>query len=180
LNVPSERMTREEVGALVCSALEGEGIEVVLSGGAVVSIYTDNAYESFDLDFIQTGLSRKVEPTMKQLGFRKEARYWKHPDTRFWVEFPPGPVQIGDDIVRVFSKRSTGFGDLRLLTPTDCVMDRLAGYYHWNDPQSLDQAVAVARCHKVDLGRIEAWSNRERAVERFRDFIARVKAPPDR
>jgi len=168
-------MTREEVAALVCTNLESRGIEVVLSGGAVVSIYTDNAYESFDLDFIQTGLNRKVEPVMKQLGFSKEARYWKHPGTRFWVEFPPGPVQVGDDIIRIFSKRSTSFGDLRLLTPTDCVMDRLAGYYHWNDPQSLDQAVAVARRHDVDLGRIKAWSDRERARERYRDFLARLE-----
>lgn len=168
-------MTREEVAALVCSALEGHGIEVVLSGGAVVSIYTDNAYESFDLDFIQTGLTRKVAPIMKEIGFHKEARYWKNPNTRFWVEFPAGPVQVGDDIVRVFAKRSTSYGDLRLLTPTDCVMDRLAGYYHWNDLQSLDQAVAVARRHKVDRRRVEEWSNRERAADRFRDFLARLQ-----
>jgi len=70
-------MTREEVAALVCATLEGRGIEVVLSGGAVVSIYTENAYESFDLDFIQTGLTRKVAPAMEELGFHKEARYWK-------------------------------------------------------------------------------------------------------
>lgn len=53
------------------------------------------------------------------------------------------------------------FGELRLLTPMDCVMDRLAGYYHWKDPQSLDQAVAVARRRqKIDLQRIERWSRR--------------------
>lgn len=169
-------MSREEVAALVCATLESRGIEVVLSGGAVVSIYTENAYESFDLDFIQTGLTRKVEPAMKELGFHKEARYWKHAGTRYWVEFPPGPVQVGDDIVRVFSKRPTRFGHLRLLTPTDCAMDRLAGYYHWNDLQSLDQAVAVARCHRVDFHRVEEWSKRERSTDRYRHFLSRVES----
>ncbi len=172
----TEEMTREDVAALVCATLDGRGIEVVLSGGAVVSIYTENAYESFDLDFIQTGLRRKVEPAMEELGFHKEARYWKHPATRYWVEFPPGPVQVGDDIVRVFAKRSTSFGELRLLTPADCVMDRLAGYYHWNDPQSLDQAVAVACRHTVDFHRIEEWSKRERSTERYRHFLTRVES----
>jgi len=168
-------MAREDVAALVCSSLEQRGIDVVLSGGAVVSVYTENEYESYDLDFIQTGLARNVEPVMKDLGFWKEGRYWKHPDTRYWVEFPPGPVQVGDDVVRVFSKRTTAFGELRLLTPTDCVMDRLAGYYHWNDPQSLEQALAVARRHSVDLDRIEAWSKRERSEDRYQDFIERLE-----
>ena len=30
---------------------------------------------------------------------------------------------------------------LKLLSPTDCVKDRLAAYYHWNDRQSLEQAI---------------------------------------
>ncbi|HTR76593.1 MAG TPA: hypothetical protein VMH39_00720, partial [Gemmatimonadaceae bacterium] len=30
------------------------------------------------------------------------------------------------------SKR-VGAGTIRLLTPTQCVMDRLAAYFHWND-----------------------------------------------
>ena len=171
-----EEMTREEVAAIVCARLDGRGVEVVLSGGAVVSIYTENAYESFDLDFIPTGLARKVEPVMVELGFYKQARYWKHRRSPYWVEFPPGPVQVGNDVVRVFSKRTTRFGELRLLTPTDCVMDRLAGYYHWKDPQSLDQAVAVARRHKINLPRIERWSRRERSTDRFRDFVALLKS----
>ena len=62
-----------------------------------------------------------------------------------------------------------------MLTPTDCVMDRLAGYYHWNDPQSLDQAVAVVRRHSVDLERVEAWSKREHSEGRYQDFIARLE-----
>lgn len=176
MNAVDERMSIEEVAALVCSRLEDGGIEVVLSGGAVVSIYTENAYESFDLDFVPTGLARKVEPVMKELGFLKKGRHWRHTRTLYWAEFPPGPVQVGDDVVRSFSNRTTRYGKLRLLTPADCVMDRLAGYYHWNDPQSLDQAVAVARAQRVDLRRIERWSKRERSLVRFRDFLAHLNS----
>lgn len=169
-------LSREEVAAVVCDALDQAGIEVVLSGGAVVSIYSDNEYESFDLDFIRIGLSRAMGPVMEALGFEKTGRHWKHAESDFWVEFPPGPVQVGELIVTEFSERRTPVGSLRILTPTDCVMDRLAGFYHWNDAQCLEQAVAVACRHPVDLDRIRDWSARESSSGRFEEFIARLAA----
>ncbi len=55
-------MTIGELGAYICSYLEDNGIRVVLSGGACVSIYTDNKYLSEDLDFIeQTSAGKKVQ-----------------------------------------------------------------------------------------------------------------------
>ena len=41
-----------EIASLVSQALEAAGIVAVLSGGAAVTIYSDNKYESVDLDFI--------------------------------------------------------------------------------------------------------------------------------
>jgi len=169
-------MTREEVAALVCATLERHGIRVVLSGGSVVSIYSDNEYESYGLDFIVRGLAKNTAFAMEELGFHKHRRHWRHPDTALLVEFPPGPVFVGDTAVTEFARRATKFGVLHLLAPTECVMDRLAGYYHWNDPQGLDQAVAVARRHDVNTAKIEAWSKHENALDRFRDFVERLKA----
>lgn len=169
-------MTREEVASLVCATLDRHGVRAVRSGGAAVSIYSEDEYESYDLDFIVTGIARTTAAAMEELGFQRDGRHWRHPDTRFWVEFPAGPVQVGDAVVTEFAERRTRFGVLRLLGPTECVMDRLAGYYHWRDPQCLDQAVAVARRHPVDLRRIEAWSQREGAEARFRDFRSRLGA----
>jgi hypothetical protein len=171
----SRNLSREEMAALVCQTLGDAGIPVVLSGGAVVSIYSENEYESFDLDFVPTGLARKLDGAMTGLGFRKEGRHWTHPESPFWVEFPPGPAQVGDAIVTAFAERRTALGVLRLLAPTECVMDRLAGYYHWDDLQCLDQAVAVARRHEVDLARIEAWSEHEASQRKFAVFRERLE-----
>lgn len=171
-------MSREEVAALVCAALERHGIRVVLSGGAVVSIYSEEAYVSYDLDFVRTGLARRVDPVMKQLGFRSEGRHWRHPDTAYWVDFPAGPPGVGDLVLSEFAERDTPFGRLRLLTPTDCVMDRLASFFHWNDAESLEQAVLVARRQPIDLARIEAWAEQEgagRQLEAFRERLTRGK-----
>jgi hypothetical protein len=170
-----EEMTIEEVAARVCSTLAQHGIQVVLSGGAVVSIYSENRYESHDLDFVVVGLARKTDAAMQELGFRKEAgRHWIHPHTEYWVEFPAGPVAVGDEVVHDVAERRTAFGVLRLLPPTECVMDRLVWYYHDRDPQALDQALWVAQRHPVDLRRIEEWSLRERSEAQFREFVRRL------
>jgi hypothetical protein len=170
-------LTIEEVAALVCATLDRHGVSVVLSGGSVVSIYASNEYASFDLDFIRTGLAVKVDAAMQELGFeKKRGRHWIHPRTDYWVEFPAGPVAVGDTLVREFAERRTPHGVLRLLAPTECVMDRLVNFFHNGDLECLDQAVAVARRQRkqVDLERIEAWSRGERAHEKFLEFRRRL------
>ncbi len=172
-----EDMAIEEVAALVCTTLDQHGIRTVLSGGAVVSIYSHNEYQSKDLDFIVEGISKQVAPAMQALGFTKEAgRHWTHPRTEYWVEFPPGPVQVGDSVVKEYAEMSTSVGVLRLLKPTECVMDRLAAYYHWNDPQGLEQAIQVTLNCDIDLDRIEAWSRREGAIAKFRNFVEELSS----
>jgi hypothetical protein len=49
---PVRDMTQAELGAYVQSHLGAKGIDVVLSGGAVVAIYTSGKYVSRDLDFV--------------------------------------------------------------------------------------------------------------------------------
>ena len=78
----------EEVATLVCTRLEADGISVVLSGGAAVSIYSENEYESYDLDFIPTGLARRVDHTMQALGFERQQRHWVHPRNRTEARVP--------------------------------------------------------------------------------------------
>jgi hypothetical protein len=170
-------MSLEEVAALVCSTLDRHGVSVVLSGGSVASIYSDAEHVSYDLDFVPTGLARKVDRAMESLGFEREGRHWRHPRTRYWVEFPAGPVAIGEETIREFAERETSAGVLRLLRPTECVMDRLAWYIHDADPQCLEQAVRVASRHEVDLRRIERWARGEgpRGTERFREFARRLR-----
>lgn len=57
----------------------------------------------------------------------------------------------------------TKFGPLRVVTPTQSVMDRLAAYLHWQDRQALDQAMMVARRQKIDWDALVEWAHREKA-----------------
>jgi hypothetical protein len=109
-------------------------MDAVLVGGACVSIYAKNRYFSNDLDFVSGFTLAEMAPAMNGLGFKQDGRHFVRPGCRLIVEFPPPPVSIGFEMpIRKFNEIKT----LKLLTPTDCVKDRLAAYYHWNDPQSL-------------------------------------------
>jgi hypothetical protein len=163
------RMTQGELGAFIQSQLRKNGIEVVLSGGAAVAIYSDNKYVSRDLDLINVyGVNRrKISAIMMELGFQEEGRYFRHPHSKFFVEFPPGPLAIGEEPVSQIVEKKFSTGILKLISPTDCVKDRLSAYYHWGDQQSLLQATLVAQQHKIELNEIRRWSLSEGRLEEF-------------
>jgi hypothetical protein len=68
-----------------------------------------------------------------------------------------------------------GNATISTLSPTDCVLDRLMKYYHWDDEQGLDQAVLVASTHKIDLARVRAVSHGEGKQRAFKSFEARLR-----
>ena len=64
-------MNLGELAAFIDTHLRDKGINVVLSGGASVSIYSDHKYVSKDLDFIGRYSidHKKVESAMMEIGF---------------------------------------------------------------------------------------------------------------
>lgn len=175
----TSKTTLAEVGALVCEALKKADIDAFLSGGAVVSIYTNNKYESFDLDFVSIADRKKIRTVMEVLGFTQDhSRHFVHPSSKYFVEFPGAAMLIGDQPIIEFSELRLPQGILKLLTPTDSVKDRLAAYYHWNDRQGLNQAVWIAEMHPVKLDEIKSWSLKERMSEKYEDFLSALKKEP--
>ena len=74
----------EELAAIISQALEAAGILATLSGGAAVSIYTNNRYQSEDLDFVSSEAADRLAKAAKALGFVPTAsqRLFVHPQTR--------------------------------------------------------------------------------------------------
>lgn len=169
--------TIEQLGALVCQALKDAGIDAFLSGGAVVSIYSNNQFESFDLDFVSFADRRKIKTVMEGLGFIQDrSRLFRHPDSIYMVEFPGTALVIGDEPIREFAERVIDGKTLKLLTPTDCVKDRLAAYIHWGDRQGLEQAALVANQHACNLTQVEKFCRSEGSANAFQKFEARLLA----
>lgn len=171
----SKKLTLGELAALVASELKKSNIHCVLTGGAVVSIYTDNRYQSSDLDYISPNDHKKIEEAIAKLGFVKNGRTFNHPDTEFYVEFPKGPLAIGRSLIKAEGEVIIGGKKLILLSPTQSVMDRLAAFYHWNDRQSLDQAVWISEKHPINLRKVKEWSKNEGALDKYEEFVALAK-----
>ena len=165
------------LAALVCHELNRGDVDAVLVGGACVSIYTDNTYVSYDLDFVSHSSLKDIARILSDLGFHRESsRHFIRKDCPFFIEFVAPPVSVGSEPIRKEENIKTRFGSLRLLTPTDSVKDRLAAYYHWNDPQALEQAIMVAKAQKVKLPEIRKWSEKEGPKEKFDIFLKMLKA----
>ena len=77
-------------------------------------------------------------------------------------------------------KTPMGTLPVKMLSPTDCVKDRLCGYFHWNDLQSLEQAKMVARDNEIDLKELKRWAQRERMEGRYAIFEKQLGEKPDR
>lgn len=65
-----------------------------------------------------------------------------------------------------------------MLAPTDCVKDRLAAFFHWNDKQGLEQALLVAIASPIDINDVIRWANIEghnQKLQLFLDELQRIK-----
>ncbi len=155
----------EELAVVVSGALEKAGITATLSGGASVTLYSENEYQSFDLDFVSSARIGALADALEALGFHRivGARQFEHDESPYYVEFPPGPLAFGETVVADSDATTlqTSFGPVRIVTPTQVVMDRLAAYVHWHDRQSLDQATMVARRQDVDWPSLSRWARVE-------------------
>jgi len=162
-------MNQAELAAYVHDQLRQEGIDLVLSGGAAVSIYTSNRYISHDIDFVTTGLAGRaqIKRAMERLGFREVGRHYEHPDAKWFVEFPGGPPSVGTEPIARIEEIHFATGTLRVISATDCVKDRLSAYYHFHDRQSLHQARLVAAERDVDLAEVRRWSEVEGKLDEF-------------
>jgi hypothetical protein len=170
-------MTEGEFAALIQSYLRAKGIHVVLTGGSAVAIYSQGKYVSKDLDFVAEGFARRsnIVQAMEEHGFQQIGRHFEHPEAEYLVEFPGGPLSVGKQPIERIESLEYETGTLRIISPTDCVKDRLAAYFFWNDLQSLEQAVMVAQEHPIDVKEIADWSRQEGMLEAFQEIEGRLQ-----
>lgn len=171
----------QEVATIISQALVAHGVEATLSGGAAVSIYTDNRYQSHDLDFVSTAGIPTLARVVSELGFvvTSSRRLFTHPESQWLLEFPAGPLGFGNRVVDSSSLQTleTPWGPLRVIPPTLCVMDRLAAFVHWRDRQCLEQAIWVAQSHAIDWDDLRSWATQEGMSEAdWRSFHSHASA----
>ncbi|MEO5716914.1 MAG: hypothetical protein ABIT37_25765 [Luteolibacter sp.] len=177
MNAPNfKTCSEEELWRYVAWHLEGAGIHSILVGGAVVAIYTEGLYRSGDLDMVPDDFQKsKIPGVMESIGFMPgKSRHYRNPEcNHLFIEFPPGPVELGDEYRIVPDEILVEGRTIRLLSPTDCVKDRLAAYIHWKRRACYDQALLVCRRQKerVDLKNVGKWCEREGGSAAFKELL---------
>jgi hypothetical protein len=173
------KLTITELAATICESLLAEGVQATLSGGACAEIYSSRKYVTGDLDFVVNYISPdnrvKIEKVMTKLGFKNNGRIFINPTIAYSVEFPPGPLGIGDEYKVTPVEMQLATGRLFLLSATDCVKDRLTGYFYGNDAQCLEQAVMICQMNKTDLENIRTWAKREGCLDKLQEFERKIK-----
>lgn len=170
-----KNISLKELAGYVSEELRKRGIETILVGGACVTIYSENRYQSYDLDYVTYEDTRNVKKALLELGFTEKARYFQHEGCPWFIDFVSPPVAVGTEYVRNFGVVETRFGKIKLLRPVDSVKDRLGAYYHWNDRQGLEQAINIYLEQDIDLSEVERWSLSEGHSEKYATFLDRLK-----
>lgn len=175
--------TLHDVCFAVARTLETHGISAVLTGGSAAAIYAPQSYISHDADFVLEGdvTLDRLSSALATIGFQRagKSRIFAHPVCPFTVDFPKGPLAVGGDYVRETAVLQDGDMRLRILTRTDCVRDRLAHYYYWDDYTALNAAVAVTieSNSDVDMEALREWTARESGalLTKFTEYIRRLR-----
>ena len=173
------KSTLVDVAFEVCTALDKVGVTAVLTGGSAATYYAPSAYQSADLDFIITFRGDEDGAlALRELGFAQENDYYRHSSSSFPLEFPPGPLMIGDDRIDKWNTDRRNDQLVHVLAPIDSCRDRLAALLYWDDFSGLEQAlaVAVAQREHISMPTIRKWCKGENAEDKFELFASRLAA----
>lgn len=173
MKIDWETISLKNLAGFISKELEKEGIDVILVGGACVTIYSNNIYQSYDLDFIIYEDLRKVEKALHPHGFEYKSKCFVHKECPWVIEFVSPPVAVGGELIYDFAKTKTKMGTVKMLRPIDCIKDRLASFYHWNDRQGLEQAIDVSISVKnIDIEELRHWSGKEGFTKEFEEYLS--------
>lgn len=172
-----KNMSTLEVASAICSKLDSLGIKTTLSGGYCAEIYSCGEYTSMDIDLINQYNEdhKKIVETMIEFGFTHQGKDFYHNDVEYSIEFPCGPPAVGSQLITNVAEIETEAGVLRILRATDCVKDRLCGFFHWDEQASLEQALIVSLTNDIDIEDIRAWSIDEDSEEKFNIFYQELE-----
>ncbi|MGH7573416.1 MAG: hypothetical protein ACREMK_16475, partial [Gemmatimonadota bacterium] len=151
----------------------------VLVGGGAVELYTGGAYVTGDLDFVGH-MTDSVAEGLQKAGFRRKGRHWVLEKEGIFIELP---AQSFDRVVRVDSLR-IGEWKIRILSPEDMLVDRLAAWKFWKSSLNGVNAYLIwrDRGEEMDLDwllRLAKLEGVDDALARLRDFASQGRGPKE-
>ena len=142
------------VAAIIAEEFRKRGISSVLVGGAAVAFYTMEGYVTKDIDMILAGDTKTdIEEVMIILGFKRTStyRHFEHELYKFVVEFPPGPVQVGNKVIEKVNEIDLGRRKVKIISIEDIIMDRIIAGVEWRDENSIAQAKLLWQFNQSEI-----------------------------
>jgi glycerate kinase len=84
--VDFSKVTLSELACFVYETLKAHDIDVVLVGGACVSIYSENRYQSMDADFATYAELKSIEKVLQKFGFKRMGRCFSHANCPYVID----------------------------------------------------------------------------------------------
>lgn len=167
----------EEMWKKLAAYLKSKNIDSVLVGGGVATIYSQGQYMSGDLDFVMGwGNSHKqIQKALEEIGFFRTGTIYRHPQTTFSLDFSSPPVDIGLGNDPEINEEIFDGQRIQILSPTECVKDRLNKYVHFKDQSAMQAALAVANKTPIALERIKQFCKENNFTESFDEFIRQLR-----
>ena len=153
--------------------LYAKGSLPVLVGGAAVELMTNGAYLTGDLDFVGD-VPQDVASALLVHGFKRSGRHWVHEQGEIFIELPGSGLE--KDEQQVLLRR----GDVvvRVISPEDLVVDRLAAWQFWDSHEDAINAFLIWKDNKLNAKRLRALAEAREvneSLERLDEFRRRFR-----
>lgn len=169
--------TIESLWKHIASYLESKNYGVTLVGGGVATIYSKGKYASGDLDFVLDSLftHKEFKKAMADLGFENKTRVYSRSDCPFTIDVSTPPIEIGEDGTPEIATQFFAGQTIKILSPTECIKDRLNKAFQWKDDQAYQAALAVAKECNFNISKLEKFCIENKMQEIFDEFIKDIK-----
>lgn len=165
------------VVALITRLLEeAEKSAPVIIGGCALSYYSREVYFTADIDLAYAD-REALDRVLKDIGFKKEGRYWIHEGLKLAVEAPASSLG-GEEAPLEIVELGEGLR-CTIIGIEDLIIDRLNACKHWKSEMDCEMAELLANRYVADLD----WPYLERkaalpandTLKELRDMKGRVR-----
>ncbi len=159
INIEDRLKRQVTIASIITKALEPLGITPVVVGGAAVEFYTMGQYATMDIDFVGI-INDEMKRALADLGFAREGRYWRIPETDVLIEFPSDElVGTMEKIQPVEHEGKEAF----FIGIEDLILNRVQEAEHWKDLGSAEWARTLMVTHYADID----WSYCHQKADEF-------------
>jgi hypothetical protein len=135
--------------ALITNLLEQKGKDApVVIGGCALAYYSREVYFTADIDLAYAD-REALDIVLKDVGFKKQGRYWVNEDLKIAIEVPSS-VLIGEDSPVEIVEFEKGL-QCRIIGIEDLIIDRLSACKYWKSEIDCEMVDLLMRRYKEEL-----------------------------